>query len=340
MTGIAIIIIRRIGIVMNYFVTGGAGFIGSHLIERLLADHHRVWCLDNFNDYYSPALKWQNIESARSHPNFTLIQGDILDEPLLTEIFQTQAFDGIIHLAARAGVRPSVQQPKLYEEVNIRGTLNLLEIARTFQIQKFVMASSSSVYGNNSKVPFSESDPVDQPISPYAATKKAAELIGYTYHKLYDISVTCLRFFTVYGPRQRPDMAIHKFTRLIAEGNEIPIYGNGSAQRDFTFISDIIDGVMRSIERCQGYHIYNLGDSRVVSLRQLIHLIETALGKTARIKWLPPQPGDVSITYADIRKANQDLGYQPLVSIEDGITAFVHWFHQHRHHLTDNVWHE
>jgi len=325
---------------MNYFVTGGAGFIGSHLIERLLADHHRVWCLDNFNDYYSPALKWQNIESARSHPNFTLIQGDILDEPLLTEIFQTQAFDGIIHLAARAGVRPSVQQPKLYEEVNIRGTLNLLEIARTFQIQKFVMASSSSVYGNNSKVPFSESDPVDQPISPYAATKKAAELIGYTYHKLYDISVTCLRFFTVYGPRQRPDMAIHKFTRLIAEGNEIPIYGNGSAQRDFTFISDIIDGVMRSIERCQGYHIYNLGDSRVVSLRQLIHLIETALGKTARIKWLPPQPGDVSITYADIRKANQDLGYQPLVSIEDGITAFVHWFHQHRHHLTDNVWHE
>ncbi len=323
---------------MNYFVTGGAGFIGSHLIERLLADHHRVWCLDNFNDYYSPALKWQNLESARSHPNFTLIQGDILDEPLLTEIFQTQTFDGIIHLAARAGVRPSVQQPKLYEEVNIRGTLNLLEIARTFRIQKFVMASSSSVYGNNSKVPFSESDPVDQPISPYAATKKAAELIGYTYNKLYDISVTCLRFFTVYGPRQRPDMAIHKFTRLIAEGNEIPIYGDGSAQRDFTFISDIINGVMRSIERCQGYHIYNLGDSRVVSLRQLIHLIETALGKTARIKWLPPQPGDVPITYADIRKANQDLGYQPLVPIEDGITAFVHWFHQHRHHLMDNVW--
>ncbi|MDZ7332182.1 MAG: GDP-mannose 4,6-dehydratase [candidate division KSB1 bacterium] len=318
---------------MYYFVTGGAGFIGSHLIERLLAENHHVWCLDNFNDYYPPEMKQKNLEVAQSHANFKLIQGDILDERLLTDIFQSQQFDGIIHLAARAGVRPSVQQPKLYEEVNVRGTLNLLEIARVFQVQKFIMASSSSVYGNNRKVPFSEDDPVDQPISPYAATKKAAELIGYTYWNLFNISVTCLRFFTVYGPRQRPDMAIHKFTRLIANDEEIPIYGDGSAQRDFTFISDIIEGVVRSIERCQGYHIYNLGDSRVVSLMQLLNLIEQNLGKRAKIKYLPAQPGDVRITYADIQKATDDLGYRPLVPIEQGIAAFVEWFLQYDNHF-------
>ncbi|MDZ7375113.1 MAG: GDP-mannose 4,6-dehydratase [candidate division KSB1 bacterium] len=318
---------------MYYFVTGGAGFIGSHLIERLLAENHHVWCLDNFNDYYPPEMKQKNLEVAQSHANFKLIQGDILDERLLTDIFQSQQFDGIIHLAARAGVRPSVQQPKLYEEVNVRGTLNLLEIARVFQVQKFIMASSSSVYGNNRKVPFSEDDPVDQPISPYAATKKAAELIGYTYWNLFNISVTCLRFFTVYGPRQRPDMAIHKFTRLIANDEEIPIYGDGSAQRDFTFISDIIEGVERSIERCQGYHIYNLGDSRVVSLMQLLNLIEQNLGKRAKIKYLPAQPGDVRITYADIQKATDDLGYRPLVPIEQGIAAFVEWFLQYDNHF-------
>ncbi len=333
MMDIVIITTKGIGQIMYYFVTGGAGFIGSHLIERLLAENHHVWCLDNFNDYYSPTIKWRNLELVRSHPNFRLTQGDILDEELLRNIFQNQAFDGIVHLAARAGVRPSVQQPKLYEEVNVRGTLNLLEIARIFGVQKFVMASSSSVYGNNRKVPFSEDDPVDQPISPYAATKKAAELIGFTYSKLYSLSVTCLRFFTVYGPRQRPDMAIHKFTRLIDSDEEIPIYGDGTAQRDFTFISDIIDGVMRSIERCQGYHIYNLGDSRVVSLMQLINLIEHHLGKKARIKWLPAQPGDVPITYADIHKASEDLGYHPLVPIEDGIAAFIKWFREHSNHL-------
>lgn len=323
---------------MYYFVTGGAGFIGSHLIERLLAENHHVWCLDNFNDYYSPEMKWKNLEVAQSHDNFKLIQGDILDERLLTNIFQSQPFDGIVHLAARAGVRPSVQQPKLYEEVNVRGTLNLLEIARIFQVKKFVMASSSSVYGNNSKVPFSEDDPVDQPISPYAATKKAAELIGFTYWNLFNISVTCLRFFTVYGPRQRPDMAIHKFTRLIANDEEIPIYGDGSAQRDFTFISDIIEGVVRSIERCQGYHIYNLGDSRVVSLMQLLNLIEQNLGKRAKIKYLPAQPGDVRITYADIHKATEDLGYRPLVPIEQGIAAFVKWFLENGNHFGTTRW--
>jgi len=313
---------------MYYLVTGGAGFIGSHLIERLLSENHKILCLDNFNDYYNPAIKWRNIETVSRQLNFQLIQGDILDEGLLKKIFQSNDFDGIVHLAARAGVRPSVLQPRLYQEVNIRGTLNLLEMAKQHKIEKFIMASSSSVYGNNKKVPFSESDSVDNPISPYAATKKAAELIGYTYSALHDISVSCLRFFTVYGPRQRPDMAIHKFTKLIASDSEIPIYGDGSARRDFTFIDDIIHGVVNSIERCNGYHIYNLGESRVVPLMELISLIEQQLGKKANIKYFPPQPGDVAITYADISKARKELNYQPQVDIKDGIRLFVSWFKQ------------
>ncbi len=311
---------------MYYLVTGGAGFIGSHLIERLLSENYKVLCLDNFNDYYNPAIKWRNIEAVSQYANFQLIQGDILDEDLLKKIFQSNHFDGIVHLAARAGVRPSILQPLLYQEVNIRGTLNLLEMAKQHKIAKFIMASSSSVYGNNKKVPFSEKDPVDNPISPYAATKKAAELIGYTYSALYNISVSCLRFFTVYGPRQRPDMAIHKFTKLIASGTEIPIYGDGSARRDFTFIDDIIHGIVNSIERCSGYNIYNLGESRVVPLMELISLIEQQLGKKAKIKYLPLQPGDVAITYADISKARNELDYQPQVDINEGIRLFVKWF--------------
>lgn len=311
---------------MYYLVTGGAGFIGSHLIERLLSENYKVLCLDNFNDYYNPAIKWRNIEAVSQYANFQLIQGDILDEDLLKKIFQSNHFDGIVHLAARAGVRPSILQPRLYQEVNIRGTLNLLEMAKQHKIAKFIMASSSSVYGNNKKVPFSEKDPVDNPISPYAATKKAAELIGYTYSALYNISVSCLRFFTVYGPRQRPDMAIHKFTKLIANGTEIPIYGDGSARRDFTFIDDIIHGIVNSIERCSGYNIYNLGESRVVPLMELISLIEQQLGKKAKIKYLPLQPGDVAITYADISKARNELDYQPQVDINEGIRLFVKWF--------------
>jgi len=313
---------------MYYLVTGGAGFIGSHLIERLLSGNHRVLCLDNFNDYYNPAIKWRNIEHVSQHANFQLIHGDILDEGLLKKNFQSNNFDGIVHLAARAGVRPSVLQPRLYQEVNIQGTLNLLEMAKQNKIEKFIMASSSSVYGNNKKVPFSESDPVDNPISPYAATKKAAELIGYTYSALYNISVSCLRFFTVYGPRQRPDMAIHKFTKLIAAGSEIHIYGDGNARRDFTYISDIIHGVVNSLERCSGYNIYNLGESQVVPLIELISLIEQQLGKKANIKYLPPQPGDVAITYADISKARKELDYKPQVDIKDGIRLFVKWFQQ------------
>jgi len=314
---------------MDYLVTGGAGFIGSHLIEYLLSENHHIYCLDNFNDYYDPAIKWKNIENARRQPNFQLIEGDILDEALLEKLFENHHFDGIVHLAARAGVRPSVLEPKLYQEVNIRGTLNLLELAKQYQIQKFVFASSSSVYGNNKKVPFSESDPVDNPISPYAATKKTGELICYTYSALYSISISCLRFFTVYGPRQRPDMAIHKFTKLIAAGKDIPIYGDGKSKRDFTYISDIIAGVVRSLERCTGYHIYNLGESSVVGLMELIGLIESNLDQKAKIKWLAPQPGDVAITYADITKAKNELDFHPKVTIEAGIKAFVTWFKEH-----------
>jgi len=311
---------------MQCLLTGGAGFIGSHLIERLLNESYIVCCLDNFNDYYDPTIKWKNLGAILQHPNFQLIQGDILDETLLEKISQQRHFDCIIHLAARAGVRASTLQTKLYQEVNIRGTLNLLEMAKQHQITKFILASSSSVYGNNKKVPFSESDPVDNPISPYAATKKACELIGYTYHALYNISVSCLRFFTVYGPRQRPDMAIHKFTKLIASGQKIPIYGDGTAKRDFTFISDIINGVVSSIERCKGYNIYNLGESRVVPLMEVISLIEKYLAKQAKINWLPPQPGDVAITYAEITKAKNELDYQPQVDIEEGIRTFIDWF--------------
>ena len=313
---------------MHYLVTGGAGFIGSHLIERLLGENIQITCLDNFNDYYDPRIKEKNIANVIEDSNFSLVRGDILDEKLVNSLFENNKFDVVVHLAARAGVRPSVQHPKLYQEVNVRGTLNLLELAKQHQIEKFVMASSSSVYGNNKKVPFSEGDNVDNPISPYAATKKACELLGYTYSALYEMSVTCLRFFTVYGPRQRPDMAIHKFTKLIANDEEIPVYGDGKVQRDFTYITDIIDGVVRSIDRCQGYQIYNLGESRVVELMELIHLIEKEVGKEARIKWLPPQPGDVKITFADITKAKRELDYNPGVPIEAGIRQFVQWYRQ------------
>ncbi|MBC8181205.1 GDP-mannose 4,6-dehydratase [candidate division KSB1 bacterium] len=315
---------------MHYLITGGAGFIGSHLSERLLSEGHEILCIDNFNDYYDPKIKEKNLKVSQDYNNFRLIPGDILDEELLDKIFRQNQFDGIIHLAARAGVRPSVLQPKLYEEVNIRGTLNLLEQAKNKNIKKIILASSSSVYGNNKKVPFSESDPVDNPISPYAATKKACELIAYTYSTLYDISISCLRFFTVYGPRQRPDMAIHKFTKLIASGEEIPVFGDGKVKRDFTYYSDIIDGLVRSIDRCNGYNIYNLGESQVIELMDLVSLIEKYLGKKAKINWQPRQPGDVEITYADVTKAKNELDYNPQVNIETGIKQFIKWFEEYQ----------
>ncbi|MDZ7260652.1 MAG: GDP-mannose 4,6-dehydratase [candidate division KSB1 bacterium] len=311
---------------MNILVTGGAGFIGSHLNEYLLQQGHRIDCLDNFNDYYDPEIKRRNISFALQNPSFKLFEGDILDIQLLSEIFHQKGYDVIVHLAARAGVRPSIQQPLLYQEVNVRGTMNLLEMAKTYGVKKFIFASSSSVYGNNKKLPFSEKDFVDCPVSPYAATKRAGEIIAYTYHHLYNISVWCLRFFTVYGPRQRPDMAIHKFTDLISRGKPVPLYGDGNARRDFTYITDIIQGVVAAIERCNGYNIYNLGESRFVKVMDVITLIEDYLGKKAKIEKLPPQMGDVPITYADIEKARRELGYNPIVSIEEGLKKFITWY--------------
>ncbi len=311
---------------MRILVTGGAGFIGSHLSEKLLQEGNEVVCVDNFNDYYDPRVKRENLRSAREQANFRLFEEDIRNYDGLEQIFREYPFDAVVHLAARAGVRPSIQQPRLYQDVNIRGTLNLLELARHYHVPKFIFASSSSVYGNNKKVPFSEDDNVDHPISPYAATKKAGELITYTYHHLYGISASCIRFFTVYGPRQRPDMAIHKFTRLIDQGEPIPVFGDGNSRRDYTYISDIVDGLERAIERCEGYEIYNLGDSKTIGLLEMIREIESALGKKADLKFMPAQPGDVDITYADISKARRMLGYEPKVFFEQGIRNFVAWY--------------
>lgn len=307
------------------FVTGAAGFIGSHLCESLLRDQWHVLGVDCFDDFYDPAVKRRNIAGFSSHPHFELVEADIRDESAMDAALG-RGVDVVVHLAARAGVRPSIERPLLYQDVNIRGTNVLLEAARKHGIGRFVFASSSSVYGNSPKVPFSESDRVDHPISPYAATKKAGELLCHTYHHLFGMNITCLRFFTVYGARQRPDLAIHKFTRLIELGKPIPVFGDGSMMRDHTYIDDIIAGVRAAMDRCQGYHIYNLGESRPVSLADLIAAIEHALGKRAIIERLPLQPGDVDRTYADVTLAMRELGYEPRTELADGLAKFVEWF--------------
>lgn len=313
---------------MYYLITGGAGFIGSHVVDRLLKDGKKVICLDNFDNFYDPAIKRRNISEAIKNPDFKLIEGDIRDLKLLKDIFSSHKISHVFHPAARAGVRPSIADPLFYEDVNIKGTMNMLEMAKGFKVENFVFASSSSVYGENKKVPFSESDNVDKPISPYAATKKACEEICFTYHHLYNISITCLRFFTVYGPRQRPEMAIHKFTRLIDEGKKIPMFGDGSTKRDYTYIDDIIDGVMKGLDKRHGFEIFNLGESETTELRKLISLIEKNLGKKAQIDEQPNQPGDVSITYADIEKAKMMLGYSPCTKIENGVELFIKWYRE------------
>ena len=313
---------------MFYLVTGGAGFIGSHVVDRLLANGKKIICLDNFDNFYDPAIKRRNISEAIKNPDFKLIEGDIRDLKLLKDIFSSHKISHVFHPAARAGVRPSIADTLLYEDVNIKGTMNMLEMAKEFKVENFVFASSSSVYGENKKVPFSESDNVDKPISPYAATKKACEEICFTYHHLYNISITCLRFFTVYGPRQRPEMAIHKFTRLIDEGKKIPMFGDGSSKRDYTYIDDIIDGVMKSLDKRHAFEIFNLGESETTELRKLISLIEKNLGKKAQIDEQPNQPGDVSITYADIEKAKSMLQYNPTTKIEKGIELFIKWYRE------------
>ncbi len=313
---------------MNFLVTGGAGFIGSHVSERLLRDSHRVVIVDDFNDFYDPAIKRRNMARIQALGPVQLHQADIVDKAAMDRFFAAEKFDGIIHLAARAGVRPSIEHPLLYTQTNFTGTMHLLECARTAGIRKFVFASSSSVYGINSKVPFSESDPIFKPISPYAATKLAGEALCHTYHHLHGMDITCLRFFTVYGPAQRPDLAIHKFARLIAVGRPIQMFGDGSTRRDYTFIEDIVDGIMACVQGRFGYEIFNLGNSQTVELRRLIELIEHALGKKAIIERRPEQPGDVPITFADVSKARRMLGYEPKTKIEQGIGKFVEWFQQ------------
>jgi UDP-glucuronate 4-epimerase len=309
---------------MKALITGAAGFIGSHLCERLLNDGWIVVGVDNFDDFYDPQIKRQNIKGCLKNKSFQLIEADIRNSTAMEKAVG-DGVDIIVHLAARAGVRPSIAQPLLYADVNINGTMVLLEAAKKHKVNKFIFGSSSSVYGNNKKVPFSEGDSVDFPISPYAATKKAGELICHTYHHLYGISVTCLRFFTVYGPRQRPDLAIHKFAKLIEQGKPIPVYGDGTMMRDFTYIDDIIDGVVTAMQKCGGFDIYNLGESRPIKVNDLVAQIEEALGKKATKEYLPPQPGDVERTYADVTKAVNELGYKPSTTIQAGLAKFVRW---------------
>jgi UDP-glucuronate 4-epimerase len=312
----------------NVLLTGGAGFIGSHLVDRLLADgKHLVTVVDDFNDFYSPLTKRRNIAHHRTNSNFKLVEANIADVGAMTELVANSNFDCIVHLAARAGVRPSLENPLAYQETNVRGTYVLLEAARKGGVQQFVFGSSSSVYGENSKVPFSEDDPLTGPISPYAATKIAGEAACYTYSHLYGMRVLCLRFFTVYGPRQRPDLAIHKFARLITEGKPIPFFGDGTTRRDYTYIDDIISGVVSATDyHASNYEVMNLGESETVTLSRLVELLELALGKPAVIDRQPSQPGDVPITYANIEKAKSLLGYKPSTGIEAGIDKFIDWY--------------
>jgi UDP-glucuronate 4-epimerase len=310
-------------------VTGGSGFIGSHLCQRLLQEGYEVVCLDSFDSYYDPAIKRKNLEAIKASEGaqgFQLVEGDIRDKGFLDDLFRRSSYGLIIHLAARAGVRPSIEQPPLYEEVNVAGTLNLLEACREFGVRDLIFGSSSSVYGRNCKVPFAEDDRLEAMISPYAVTKRAGELFCYAYHHLYGLNISCLRFFTVYGPRQRPEMAIHKFARLIEQGEKIPLYGDGTSRRDYTYIDDIIGGIMGAVRNLGGYDIFNLGESQTVPLRDLISLLEHALGKKAVVEELPEQLGDVPITYAEISKARRFLGYDPKVGIEEGVGRFVRWF--------------
>ena len=314
---------------MNFLVTGGAGFIGYHVCERLLRDGQALWAFDDLNNFYDPKIKEANIRDLGSLAKaFTFVHGDLTDRVRLDQLLGSVKFDQIIHLAARAGVRPSLLEPALYQRVNVEGTANLLEAARLNGVKKATIASSSSVYGVNSKVPFSESDPIFSAISPYAASKLACEALGHVYHHVYGMDIVMLRFFTVYGPRQRPDLAIHKFARLIAAGKPIPVFGDGSTARDYTYVTDTVEGVMACTRNEFGFEIFNLGESQTVTLSQLIELLERSLGIKAVIDRQPPQPGDVPITFADITRARRHLGYNPEVGITEGIPRFVEWFRQ------------
>jgi UDP-glucuronate 4-epimerase len=315
-------------------ITGAAGFIGSSLTDRLLAAGHSVVGVDNFCDFYDPAAKHGNLEAAMAHPRFALVEADIRDRAAILETFARYRPAAVVHLAAMAGVRPSIEQPAYYTAVNIDGTVNLLDAAVTHGVERFLFASSSSVYGNNPKTPFAETDPVDHPISPYAATKKAGELLCHTYHHLYHLPISCLRFFTVFGPRQRPDLAISKFLRLVAAGKPIPVFGDGSTSRDYTYIDDILAGVTAALDQCGSstspvaYRIYNLGGSHPVSLSDLIAIIERVTGRKAQIDRQPAQPGDVDRTWADLTRSQAELGYHPATTLADGIAQQWAWWNR------------
>lgn len=312
---------------MRVIVTGGAGFIGSTLVDRLLADGHQVTTLDNFDAFYPEAVKRSNLELASRHPTFQLVQADICDADAVENVFQGVRPEAVVHLAARAGVRPSIEQPALYSRVNIQGTVHLLESAcRLDPRPRFVYASSSSVYGDRTGAPFREDDRVDNPVSPYAATKKACELLAHTFHHLHGLPVTGLRFFTAYGPRNRPDLAIAKFARLIAGGERVPMFGDGSTRRDYTYVDDIVDGIVRAMEHCRSHHLYNLGNSEPIALRDMIAMLGEAMGRRPSIESLPEQPGDVRLTCADISRARDELGYRPSTPFAAGLRSFVAWF--------------
>jgi UDP-glucuronate 4-epimerase len=316
---------------MKVLVTGGAGFIGSNLCERLLLDGHEVWAFDDLNNFYDPARKESNLrELAALNKPFTFVPGNLTDQRSIDELFASAQFDQIVHLAARAGVRPSLEDPILYQEVNVTGTVRILEAARAKKIKKITIASSSSVYGVNSKSPFSESDPIFHPISPYAASKLACEALGHVYHHIYGMDIAMLRFFTVYGPRQRPDLAICKFVDKISAGQPIPVFGDGSTSRDYTYVTDIVAGIMGCVQKELGYEVFNLGNHDTVKLSYLIELLEKAIGKKAIIDRQPNQPGDVPFTCADVSKAGKMIGYEPKVKIEAGIPKFVEWFTNYR----------
>jgi UDP-glucuronate 4-epimerase len=311
---------------MKILITGAAGFIGSHTCESLIKNGNSIIGVDNFDPFYSSKLKELNLEQLNQNNNFRFYKADIRDDKVLNQIFSSNQVDVVIHLAAKAGVRPSIESISEYYDVNINGTVSLLESMRKNGIKKMVFASSSSIYGNNQKVPFSEDDRVDNPISPYASTKKSGELLCHVYSHLYNFDITCLRFFTVYGPRQRPDLAIHKFTKLIQENKPIPFYGDGSSSRDYTYIEDIVNGISCALNHLEGYKIYNLGESKVITLKKLVEVIETILGKKAMLNQLPMQQGDVSRTFADISKARAEIGYNPAYDFETGMKKFVDWY--------------
>jgi UDP-glucuronate 4-epimerase len=306
-------------------ITGVAGFIGSHTAEKLVARGDRVIGLDNFNTFYDPGIKRRNIAGLAASPLFRLYEGDICDPVCVRTVFEHEKPEVVVHLAARAGVRPSLQEPNLYNQVNVIGSQHILDACRDFGVSHLVFASSSSVYGINSRAPFKESDPVAHPVSPYAATKRMNELQAHVYSHVYGLHVTMLRFFTVYGPRQRPDMAIHRFARAVLREEPVPIYGDGSAQRDFTYIDDIVQGVVQCVDTPFRYEIFNLGGEHTVDVLTVVRLIERAAGKRAQLRFLPAQPGDVPLTSADVSHARALLGYNPTVPLEEGVTRFVSW---------------